>query len=43
MDKERIITGEELLEDTFDENIRPQHLNEYIGQKEAKEMLKKLC
>lgn len=40
MDKERIITGEELLEDTFDENIRPQHLNEYIGQSEVKENMR---
>ena len=30
MDKERIITGEELLEDTFDENIRPQVLNGFV-------------
>lgn len=40
MDKERIITGEELLEDTFDENIRPQVLNEYIGQSEVKENMR---
>lgn len=40
MDKERIITGEELLEDTLDENIRPQHLNEYIGQSEVKENMR---
>ena len=40
MDKERIITGEELLEDTFDENIRPQHLSEYIGQSEVKENMR---
>ena len=40
MDKERIITGEELLEDTFDENIRPQILNEYIGQSEVKENMR---
>ena len=40
MDKERIITGEELFEDTFDENIRPQVLNEYIGQSEVKENMR---
>lgn len=37
MEKERIITGEELQEDTFDDNIRPQSLNEYVGQTEVKE------
>ena len=36
---ERIVTGEELQEDLFEENIRPQDLNEYIGQKEVKENL----
>lgn len=34
---ERIITGEKLGIDSFDKNIRPSYLNEYIGQKEVKE------
>ena len=33
---ERIITNDELKED-FDETIRPQHIDEYIGQTEVKE------
>ena len=40
MEKERIITGEELQEDTFDDNIRPQSLNEYVGQTEVKENMR---
>ena len=40
MEKERIITGEELKEDTFDDNIRPQSLNEYVGQTEVKENMR---
>ena len=40
MEKERIITGEELQEDTFDDNIRPQSLNEYVGQTEVKETMR---
>ena len=40
MEKERIITSEELQEDTFDDNIRPQSLNEYIGQTEVKENMR---
>lgn len=40
MEKERIITGEELQEDTFDDNIRPQSLNEYVGQNEVKENMR---
>ena len=35
--EERIITGEELSADNFDQNIRPQFISEYIGQKEVKE------
>jgi len=35
--EERIITGEKLGIDSFDKNIRPSYLNEYIGQKEVKE------
>lgn len=37
--EDRILTNEELSEDTFEENIRPNNLEEYIGQKEAKENL----
>lgn len=37
--EDRILTSEELNEDTFEENIRPNNLEEYIGQKEAKENL----
>ena len=33
---DRIITNDELKED-FDETIRPQHIDEYIGQTEVKE------
>ena len=40
MEKERIITGEELQEDSFDDNIRPQSLNEYVGQTEVKENMR---
>ena len=40
MEKERLITGEELQEDTFDDNIRPQSLNEYVGQTEVKENMR---
>ena len=40
MEKERIITGEELQEDTFDDNIRRQSLNEYVGQTEVKENMR---
>lgn len=29
----RIITNEELKEDSFEKNIRPNSLDEYIGQK----------
>lgn len=37
--EDRIITNEELIEDNFEENIRPNSLAEYIGQTEAKENL----
>ena len=40
MEKERIITGEELQEDTFDDNIRQPSLNEYVGQTEVKENMR---
>lgn len=34
---ERIITNHELQEDNFEETIRPDSIDEYIGQKEVKE------
>ena len=37
---ERIITNEILDEDIIDDNIRPQSLNEYVGQEEVKENLR---
>ncbi len=40
MNKERIITGNELQEDIFDTNIRPQTLKEYVGQTEVKENMR---
>ena len=36
---ERIITEEELVEDSFEKNIRPDNLSEYVGQSEVKENL----
>jgi len=35
----RIITNEELKEDSFEKNIRPESLDEYVGQSELKENL----
>lgn len=40
MDKERIITGDSLTEDSFEVNIRPQMLDEYVGQTEVKENMR---
>ncbi len=37
MEDERIITSRELQEDNFEKTIRPDSLDEYIGQKEVKE------
>ena len=37
--EDRILTNEELNEDSFEANIRPNNLEEYIGQKEVKENL----
>ncbi len=39
MDNERIITSNELKEDSFEKTIRPVTLDEYIGQTEVKENL----
>ena len=36
---DRIITNEEIKEDSFEASIRPDTLEEYVGQEEAKEML----
>lgn len=36
---ERVITSDELKEDAFEQNIRPDSLEEYIGQSEVKENL----
>ena len=35
--EDRLLTGDELIEDNFEDNIRPSYLNEYIGQSEVKE------
>lgn len=37
---DRIITTEQTTEDIFDKNIRPENLEEYVGQKEIKDNLK---
>lgn len=39
MNDERVITGNVLEEDSFEKNIRPNSLNEYIGQSEVKDNL----
>ncbi len=39
MEEERIITANELKEDSFEKSIRPSMLDEYIGQSEVKENL----
>ncbi len=38
--EDRIVDGEEKQEDIFEKNIRPQSLDEYVGQKEIKENLR---
>ncbi len=37
--EERVITNRELKEDTFEKNIRPDSIDEYIGQSEVKDNL----
>lgn len=37
--EDRLTTGEELGEDSFEKNIRPETIDEYIGQSEVKENL----
>lgn len=39
MDKERLLDAEIIESDTIEENIRPQNLKEYVGQKEITENL----
>lgn len=39
MDNDRIVTSNELKEDSFEKTIRPISLNDYIGQTEVKETL----
>ena len=36
---DRVITEEKLVEDSFEKNIRPENLEEYVGQSEVKENL----
>jgi Holliday junction DNA helicase RuvB len=38
--EERVITNKKIEEDTFESSIRPDSLDEYIGQSEVKENLK---
>lgn len=38
--EQRIITGEEITGDLFEKNIRPESLDEYVGQTEIKENLR---
>ena len=40
MEEERIITNKELKEDTFETSIRPDSIDEYIGQADVKENIK---
>ena len=37
--EDRLLTSNELKEDSFETSIRPDHMDEYIGQKEVKENL----
>ena len=39
MEEERVITNHPLEEDSFEASIRPDSIDEYIGQKEVKENL----
>lgn len=36
MEEDRVVTSKELKEDTFEKTIRPDSLDEYIGQKDVK-------
>ena len=37
---DKILSGEVLDEEDADTNIRPDHLNEYIGQEDVKQNIK---
>ena len=37
MEEERVVTNREVEEDTFESSIRPDSIDEYIGQKDVKE------
>src|SRR5574344_399792 len=37
---DRVVSSEELVEDNFEQNIRPKSLDEYIGQSEVKENIR---
>ena len=39
MEDDRVVTNHVLEEDTFEKNIRPDSIDEYIGQSEVKENL----
>ena len=39
MEEDRIVTGEKLSEDNFEQSIRPDRIDDYIGQGEVKENL----
>ena len=39
MEENRIVTGEKLPEDQVEKSIRPDHMDDYIGQGEVKENL----
>ena len=39
MEEERIVTGKKLTEDSFEQSIRPDRIDDYIGQGEVKENL----
>lgn len=39
MEEDRIVTGEKLTEDSFEQSIRPDRIDDYIGQGEVKENL----
>jgi Holliday junction DNA helicase RuvB len=38
--EERVITNHKLEDDTFESNIRPDSLDEYVGQSDVKDNLK---
>ena len=40
MNDERVVTNKELTEDTFESSIRPDSIDEYIGQTDVKENIK---